>query len=69
MQRRDRFDGIASNILANYGTALTEFGELDEALSVLREAAPMLARQGMSWMCLDTVALLPSNGGVSVIQR
>ena len=63
MQRRDRFDGIASNILANYGTALTEFGELDEALSVLREAAPMLSRQGMSWMCLDTIALLAFKRG------
>ncbi len=63
MQRRDLFDGIATHTFANYGTALTEFGELDEALSVLREAAPMLTRQGILRMCLDTIALLAFKRG------
>ncbi len=63
MQRRNRFDRIASNTLLNYAAALTEFGELDEALSVLREAAPTLARQGTWWIWLDTIALLAFKRG------
>ena len=63
MQRRNRFDRIATNTFANYATALTEFGELDEALSVLREVAPTLTRQGVWWIWLDTIALLAFKRG------
>ncbi len=61
--RRDRFETITVHFFVNFGAALTEFGELDEAWSVLREAAPMLTRQGMWWMSLDAIALLTFKRG------
>ncbi len=63
MRRRDRFDVIATNAVANYAAALTEFGELDEALSVLREVATTLTRQGLWWMWLEVIALLAFKRG------
>ena len=61
--RHDRVETITVHFFVNFGAALTEFGELDEALSVLREAAPMLTRQGMWWMSLDAIALLAFKRG------
>ena len=49
--------------LVNYAAALTEFGLLDEALSLMRQSAPILTRQGTFWMCLDTIALLAFKRG------
>ena len=63
VQRRDRYDRPADHTLANYAAALTELGELAEALSVLREAAPTLTRQGVWWIWLDTIALLAFKRG------
>ena len=60
---RDRFGMLAAYALGNYAAALTEFGELDEAVSVLRESAATLTRQGVWWMWLDTIALLAFKRG------
>ena len=60
---RDRFGVLPVYALGNYAAALTELGELDEAVSVLREVAPMLARQGLWLMWLDALALLALKRG------
>ena len=39
---RDRFETSTAYVLVGYAVALTQLGELDEASSVLREAAPTL---------------------------
>ena len=49
--------------LVNYAAALTEFGLLDDALSLMRQSAPILTRQGTFWMWLDTIALLAFKRG------
>ncbi len=60
---RDRFDTSTAYVLVGYAVALTQFGELDEALSVLRQAAPTLTRQGVWWMWLERIALLAFKRG------
>ena len=60
---RDRFDTSTAYVLVNFAVALTQFGELDEALSVLREAAPTLTRQGVWWMWHGQIALLAFKRG------
>ena len=60
---RDQFGMRNVFALVNYAAALTEFGLLDEALSLTRQSAPILTRQGTFWMWLDTIALLAFKRG------
>ncbi len=60
---RDQFGMRNVLALVNYAAALTEFGLLDEALSLMRHSAPILTRQGTFWMWLDTIALLAFKRG------
>lgn len=44
--------------LVNLSVALTELGQLDEALSTARECVPLVTRNGHLWFCPDTFAIL-----------
>lgn len=57
--RNDRFGSSdLSNALGNQALALTQAGELAEALMTCREAAALGSRSGRIWNMLDTFALL-----------
>jgi hypothetical protein len=57
--RQDRFGSSdLTNALGNQTLALTQAGELDEAVATAREAAAMGLRGGMLWGMLDAFALL-----------
>ena len=49
--------------LGNLGAALTELGELDEALARSRECVPFKSRDGSLWVRLDAFSLLAFKRG------
>jgi predicted ATPase/DNA-binding winged helix-turn-helix (wHTH) protein len=64
LARRDRFGSSdLTNALGNQALALTQAGELDEALATAREAASMGGHGGQVWQMLDTFALLACKRG------
>jgi tetratricopeptide (TPR) repeat protein len=63
MVRRERFSGYESFALGNLSAALTADGQLDEALEVAREGAPLLRQQGAIAAFLVHFALLAARRG------
>ena len=59
--RQQRFS--VSIPLGNLSAALTELGQLDEALAVARECVPIKIRDGSLWIRLDAFALLAFKRG------
>lgn len=55
-----RFTRGKSLALGNLSAALTELGQIDEALSTARECVPIKTRDGSLWVRLDAFALLAS---------
>ena len=50
-------------VLSDLSSALSERGEVEEALTVMREAAGVFARQGLLWIFLTRIALLALRRG------
>ena len=63
MVRNERFSGYESFALGNLSAAYTEAGQLDEALRVARESAPLLRQQGAIAGFLDHFAMLALRRG------
>jgi predicted ATPase/DNA-binding winged helix-turn-helix (wHTH) protein len=63
LTRDSPFSDQRSTVIGNLATALTDLGEVDEALPLAREAAARDARAGMLWGRLDALALLAFKRG------
>ncbi len=63
MARRDRFGRSTGQALGYLCVSLTCLGELDEALTVAREANAFHSQNGTLWDCLDVFALLAFKRG------
>jgi len=63
MLRRDRFSGPIETALGNLSAALIALGQLDEALTIAREAAALQAQMATLWLWLDSIGLLAFKRG------
>ena len=63
MLRRDRFGGPVGTALGNLSAALTATGQIDDALTIAREAAALEEQAAALWNWLDPFALLAFKRG------